>query len=156
MSKSKLNINSLQDLNNFLKTAFVPAASKEAAAQPPMDPAMMAQQGGMPPMDPAMMAQQGGMPPMDPSQMPPEDGGLGVMPDEVVKIIDEFANANKQLESEVKRLSAQLDLNSKELADVKTSYSNIEGRLSAIFDILNGKPINPGVPANVNTGSNAK
>ena len=87
--------------SQFTKKAFVAAdALKQAAAQPPMDPAMM-QGGGAPTPMPAPMPAGGDPnmmppPPMDPSMM---QGGepqpSGPSPDEIVNMLEEFSEAMK-------------------------------------------------------------
>ena len=147
---NKSKIQTLEDLENFIKSAFVPSSQKEAAVVPPMDPNMMQPVAGgvppsmgIPPVDPSMAMQ--GVP-MDPSAMIPAQQDMQAQQDNdaILKIIDEFANANKYLEEEVKRLSAQLEMQSQQLLDVQKSYASIEGKLDILFNVLNGKPIDSG------------
>ena len=143
----------LQDLikqARMVKSAFVPAQQKEAAAggMVPMDPAMMG--GAMPPpppgapMDPAMA---GGMPPMDPAMMtpPPPEGAdpMGVPPppegpdadteiQELMQVVSQMAEGMDKIESKQEALEAKYH-------ETMSQFDEMRGKIDMLINILEGK-----------------
>lgn len=129
-----------------IKKAFVAAPTKEAAAIPPMDPAMMQQ----PPMDPSMMQgdpnaammQQPPMPPMDPSMMQGDPNAMPMPPmppegeQQAGDPIADITNVIAQMADGLDKIETRQNAADQKMQDIVSEFSKIQGKIDLLLSIL--------------------